>query len=87
MRTYTGSGSTLTGARVNSPALSQTGPGCALEFYYYINNTGRNLAVYGRYGTQSSRLFYTIWTTSGKWKRQVAWLGTRPAGTNACLLS
>jgi len=80
MRTYTGSGSTLTGARVNSPALSQTGPGCALEFYYYINNTGRSLAVYGRYGTQSSRLFYTIWTTSGKWKRQVAWLGTRPTG-------
>lgn len=80
LRTADGSGSTGMAAWANSPALAQTGPGCALELYYYLNDTGRSFAFYAKQGGMTSRLFYTNSRTSGTWKRQVAWVGARPAG-------
>lgn len=80
LRSTDGSGSTRSSAVVKSPPLSQTGPSCTLEFYYYLNDTGRSLLVYAMAGSARGRLFYTNTKTAGKWTRQLAWIGTRPAG-------
>eukprot|EP00795_Rhopilema_esculentum_P012712 gene12712-3431_t len=81
MRTIEGSGTLNRYAVLRSPMLSKTGPNCALEFYYYMNETQYSwLSVYGIANSIQSRLFSTTSRTNGQWKRHLLWLGSRPSG-------
>eukprot|EP00794_Sanderia_malayensis_P017044 gene17044-18759_t len=82
MRTASGSGSSRTQGLLRSPALSQTGPSCALQFYYYKNESSYSaFGVMARQGGFSSRLFRQT-SRKGRWTKQVMGIGTRPAGWN-----
>ena len=87
MRTIEGSGTLNRYAVLRSPMLSKTGPNCALEFYYYMNETQYSwLSVFGIANSIQSRLFSTSSRTNGQWKRHLLWLGSRPSGKRGYFL-
>lgn len=81
MRTTTGAGSTRSSALLTSQPLSATSGKCALQFYYYMNETSyTSLSVRAKQGALTSRLFLVSGRTNNKWVKQVMGIGTKPAG-------
>ncbi|XP_071839703.1 MAM and LDL-receptor class A domain-containing protein 2-like [Apostichopus japonicus] len=64
-------------ARVHTPTISQTGPGCYMQFYYHMYGPDQDsLQVYSEVDGEQKILWYRVGGTSkNKWKTEVINIG------------